>query len=257
MNSLFTIGADPELFVKNKKTFASIVGLLGGTKQQPLPIGEGCAVQEDNVTAEFCIPPCNTKEEFVKTIQYSINEIKTRVSFKNLSLAPNVASAIFPEKELKTPQAQEFGCTPDFNIYTGVENPFPVIENKRLRSAGGHIHIGTKVDIKELVPVLDLYLGVPSVILDKDTQRRQLYGKAGCIRIKPYGVEYRTLSNFWIWETKLIEWVYHQVEQACKKSSTVIKTLLKEGEFPNIINCINDNNTKLAIELINKYNITL
>jgi hypothetical protein len=46
--------------------------------------------------------------------------------------------------------------------------------------------------------MLDLRLAVPSLIWDKDKKRRLLYGKAGCFRPKPYGMEYRTLSNAWL-----------------------------------------------------------
>jgi hypothetical protein len=53
-----------------------------------------------------------------------------------------------------------------------------------------------------------MFLGLWSVINDPDTRRRQLYGKAGAIRFKPYGIEYRTLSNFWLADPKLIEKVW-------------------------------------------------
>jgi hypothetical protein len=33
---------------------------------------------------------------------------------------------------------------------------------------------------------------------DKDTERRKLYGKPGAFRPKPYGCEYRVLSNAWV-----------------------------------------------------------
>ena len=45
---------------------------------------------------------------------------------------------------------------------------------------------------------MDFFLGLPSVLYDADTERRKLYGKAGAMRYKPYGVEYRTLSNAWL-----------------------------------------------------------
>ena len=38
-----------------------------------------------------------------------------------------------------------------------------------------------------LVKYMDVFLGVPSVIKDKDTKRRSLYGKAGCFRLTDYG----------------------------------------------------------------------
>src|SRR3546814_1862742 len=54
------------------------------------------------------------------------------------------------------------------------------------------------MNCSDLVKQLDWYLGLWSLGKDKDKVRRSLYGKAGACRIKPYGVEYRVLSNFWI-----------------------------------------------------------
>ena len=54
----------------------------------------------------------------------------------------------------------------------------------------------------------DILLGLPSVLLDPDERRKQLYGKAGAMRFKKYGAEYRTLSNFWLFSDDLIEWAY-------------------------------------------------
>src|SRR3546814_9474953 len=35
-----------------------------------------------------------------------------------------------------------------------------------------------------------------------------MYGAAGAFRTKPYGVEYRVLSNAWLKDSKLMSWVY-------------------------------------------------
>jgi hypothetical protein len=50
---------------------------------------------------------------------------------------------------------------------------------------------------------LDAFVGLPSVAWDQQQGRREHYGLAGLYRKKTYGddiggVEYRTLSNFWL-----------------------------------------------------------
>jgi hypothetical protein len=254
---MFSIGADPELFLKNHDNkLISVVGLIGGTKQQPMPIGNGCAVQEDNVAAEFCIPACYSANEFVTSIQYALGDIQIRADKLGLTLANMVASASFDPDQLKTRKAREFGCDPDFNAYTLEVNPRPKADDKTLRSAGGHVHIGTDKPVEEVIRTLDLFLGVPSVIMDPDERRRQLYGKAGCFRPKPYGAEYRTLSNYWIWNQKTIEWVYHQVNDGLLFSDEFNREASRET-FDEIQDCINNNNKKLAEELIEKWTIKL
>ncbi len=44
----------------------------------------------------------------------------------------------------------------------------------------------------------DLFLGLPSAGADKQGKRRELYGKAGRYRPTSYGIEYRVLSNYWL-----------------------------------------------------------
>src|SRR3546814_4146318 len=107
-------------------------------------------------------------------------------------------------------KALELGCSPDYNAWTGGVNPPPdASQNPLMRCAGGHLHVGWTegeslgsiqhvMNCSDLVKQLDWYLGLWSLGKDKDKVRRSLYGKAGACRIKPYGVEYRVLSNFWI-----------------------------------------------------------
>lgn len=192
-----TIGADPELFIINEKTkkVVSSIGIIPGTKGNPyvaedMPSGFG--LETDNIVAEFNIPPVITEEGFINNIEYMKKYIDRFVKEKNPELGILCeASKTVDESELNSPEAKLFGCDVDFNAYTEKPNPKPEGAKTNLRSCGFHIHIGYKnnnIDTSlALVKYLDLYLGVPSVIKDKDKKRRSLYGKAGCFRLTPYG----------------------------------------------------------------------
>lgn len=243
----FTIGADPELFFRNKITgnFVSSVGLIGGTKEAPKPIGEGCAVQEDNVAVEFNTPPCDSMESFIASLDYNLNYLQDEAEKLGLTLAIE-PSGLFPWEELETPAARIFGCDPDFNAWTRQQNPRPANVAGNLRSAGGHIHVGfdwKKYNFEQVVRAMDIFVGCEMLEFDTDTQRRELYGKAGAFRRKPYGIEYRTASNAWIKSRELMEWAYRQTEKALtfvEKGKVVIPDLNMFNISNKIVNTINE-----------------
>jgi hypothetical protein len=215
-----TFGADPELFLKRRNNYISAVGRVGGTKEEPKKIEiAGAAIQEDNVAVEFNIPPAKTKAEFSKSIFEVLAYLTNLMEQQELSLALD-ASATFEASELESDQAKTFGCEPDYNAWLRIQNPPPELtaENWNLRSAGGHLHIGYANPDPEismdLIRLCDIFIGCPSVLLDHDTRRRQLYGKAGAFRFKDYGVEYRTLSNFWLRSRENTEFVIEQAQKA-------------------------------------------
>lgn len=218
------IGIDPEIFLRDRSSFVSGIGKFGGSKDNPLPFGTipGFALQEDNVALEFNTPPTDDCLTFVKYINTALKELEQRAKAQGLKLAI-VASAVFPDAELNNDNARRFGCDPDFNAWTMEENQRPNGVDPNLRSCGGHIHVGVDDwDMEQklnLVRSMDLYLGIPSVTLDGSDaakKRRDLYGKAGAFRDKVYGVEYRTLSNFWLRSDKLKKWAFNQSQEAVK-----------------------------------------
>lgn len=127
----------------------------------------------------------------------------------------------------------------------------------------GHIHIGYDESSFDksinIIRALDLFLGVPSIILDTDTLRRELYGKSGAFRIKNYGVEYRVLSNFWIQSQEIINLIFYNISQAIDfiNNSENTSELFNKKDSENIQNCINNCDKKLANRLIKKYNINI
>lgn len=252
------LGSDPEVFLKNQDTgeFVSVEGLLGGTKENPIPITEeGHAIQEDNCSAEFNIPACRNADDMHNHIQFVLDYINNKIKSKGLVVTTE-ASVIFDKKYLQSEQALTFGCEPDINAYTLNSNDIADTTGD-MRSAGGHIHVGyNNPDLEtsiELIKALDLFLGIPSMIMDKDTRRKELYGKSGAFRIKDYGCEYRVLSNFWIFNKETVNWVFKGVQKAVDfvndghKLSKDDETLIQEA--------INNNNKEAINRLSEMYNL--
>ncbi len=247
---MFSLGCDPEFFLKQNNKHVVAVGLIGGTKDFPRALDDkGHAVLEDNVAVEFNIPPAHNHHDFIKSIQHVMNELHKELPDYQFS---DASSVIFNEDDLWHPQALEFGCEPDYNAWTKEQNPRPKASDACLRSAGGHVHVGTDLDKIQVIRAMDFFLGVPSIKLDKyGARRRALYGGAGCMREKPYGVEYRTLSNFWIFKESLIEWVYNQTEKALNFVKEGNEFTEEQGKL--IQQCINKSDEKAYEILVRSY----
>lgn len=224
------VGADPELFMKNTNSgeFVSAHEQDGpripGTKLEPFKVPYG-AIQVDGTALEFNIDPAATVDQFVHNLKSVRKTLEEMVPGYNVVAEP---VAIFDQDYFtwQVPSiAQELGCMPDFNGWTHKTNPRPETQGKPIRTASGHIHIGWgndfDVEDKEhfihccrVSRQLDYYLGIHSLLWDKDPTRRELYGKAGAFRPKPYGMEYRVLSNRWLDSEPLMRWVYNTVQMA-------------------------------------------
>jgi len=246
-----TIGADVEVFVfKNNKPF-NLAGKIEGTKRNPKKTDFGYE-SWDNVSYEFAIDYTTDAVSFRNRILAGVDRAKD-IAQQFGGFVRIDASAVFKQEQLDTKEALVFGCEPDFSAWSLMENVNPMVRlkdlNPGLRSCGGHIHVGAKVDHVQLVRLLDLHLGVPSVILDKDKERRKLYGRAGAHRKKPYGVEYRALSNFWIKDEFFINWVYSQVRHCVSLAANEDQWVGKEVA-KNVVKCLNESDEKLAHDMI-------
>lgn len=215
MSKLLSIGCDPEVFVTRMGQVVPVCGLLGGTKEHPLPVLKG-AIQEDNVMAEFNIDTAKSIDEWVFNIHTVLAQLNLRLFDQGCGYMIK-ASHNFDEGALLEAgrQAMRFGCEPDLNTWTRQrQHPKPV---GGLRTCGGHIHVGHdggKKETQEIIKRMDFFLGIPSLIMDEDTERRTMYGSAGSFRFKSYGFEYRSLSNFWLRSEAHMKWAYEQTKRA-------------------------------------------
>ena len=218
-----TIGCDPELFVVNAEgKLVSAHGLIPGTKEAPHPVTGG-AVQVDGMAVEFNTNPTSHYNQFrknIKSVRKALDEMLVAQGYQSSC----VSTAKFDKEyfDSQPEEAKDLGCDPDFNAWLGgqvndkPETPLP------MRTAAGHVHIGWTeganinsenhmLDCIRVTKELDYLLGLPSLLWDKDTERRTLYGQAGAFRPKPYGCEYRVLSNQWLTQEHLTEFVFNVV----------------------------------------------
>lgn len=227
-----TIGSDPEVFVETLEgEVVSAVGMIPGTKDKPHPItDEGHYIQIDNVAMEFNIPPSKTEDEFVENITLVKSYLEDVAKNANLRLSTK-ASFSLKSKELKSPEAQVFGCEPDMNVYLKDINDPPNSEDKNLRCVGGHVHLGYPnpnfETTEKIVEAFDMFVTLPAMLECTDNRRRELYGKAGSFRVKdPWGLECRALSNYWIHSEESIRNVY-------KRSIAAVEAVL-DGTYEQL-----------------------
>lgn len=220
---MFTFGSDPEFILKKDGVMVPAVAVLPSQKNAHKY--QGSCFYHDNALAEIAVKPANCEEEAVSNIMGAIGELSRLTSPGSVHA---LASGVYPDTILDDPLCREVGCDPESCAYTMrliTDNhaAYDAIINTSHRTAGGHIHLGQYSgplveDGPEpifLVYLLDLFLGIPDVFLNKDPSqkdRRKLYGAAGRFRKKYYGVEYRTLSNYWLRNEFLIRWVYSTCE---------------------------------------------
>lgn len=205
-------GCDPELFVVDDGgRFRCADGLLPGTKAEPYKV-DGGAIQVDGFAAEVNTDPATSYKEFNSNLDKVLGQVQKMLPKGWALKASPVATFDEDEWDRAPDRAKELGCSPDFNAWTGSVNAPPDGDLiPRFRTAAGHIHLGWTegaanddaqhlMNCRDLVKQLDMFLGAWSVTQESadGLTRRALYGKAGACRIKPYGVEYRVLGNFWV-----------------------------------------------------------
>lgn len=257
------IGGDHEMFLQDKETkeIVSAEGIIKGTKHEPFNFDvedRFACTSLDNVLVEYNLKPAKTAAEFYYAIEKALNYIKSVIPANLEPVA--LPAARLDIKHLMTENALLFGCEPDYNAWTNTVNDRPVAEDGNLRSAGLHITLGydnhNEMINRQWIKTMDLFVGVPSILQEPDNDRKKLYGKAGAFRHTPFGVEYRSTSNYLLAEKRLIHWAFENTIEAINFVNDEKGYLLDE-EADTIIEAINNKDPEVARYLINKFQIQM
>jgi len=213
----FSFGSDPEFILSDGKgKFKSAIGIVKASKEKRLNIG-GNHFFYDNVLAECTVEPALSRDQAVENARKSL---KTYAEIVRPFRLTSFSSAEFDEMEMNHREARRAGCETEMCAYSlsavSSNRVKKFFRKSNFRTAGGHVHLGTEMGSSHeksvmLVRMLDLFLGVSSLVIDRSKEsllRRKLYGLPGRYRQPKHGIEYRTVGNFWLSSPRLVEIVY-------------------------------------------------
>jgi len=218
-----TLGCDPEFF------FSQNGKIKGSEKILPkeglhIPFRGKTKITIDGVQAELNPTPSICRQSLAYTLAACFYELKKATkNDKKLECDFSQGIKVLPiEMKTLSKEAKELGCSPSKNAYSKKNKiSFKGAAKQMYRSAGGHIHLGadhnSSIHLKKaikspdrLIPLLDILVGNTCVLIDRDEnniKRRKTYGEAGEYRTPKHGIEYRTLSNFWLQSYPLMSFV--------------------------------------------------
>ncbi len=274
--SLFgvSLGCDPEFFFRSGDKIVGAETVLPEKGINIPTFGATNKIIIDGVQAEInpaantcrAILSSNIKACFVE-LDKTLKEKKITADFSRAIEISKESLAVLKE------ESRKFGCAPSNNQYrtsSGFKIETVNPEEYRVRAAGGHIHLGFNKDSynyknigknkEKLVRMLDIILANTCVLIDRDPaniERRKVYGKAGEYRLPKHGLEYRTLSNFWLTSYQLMSFVFGTARYATylmndANADRYYKAFTSKVLVRDLLQAINMNDVDVAWENFEK-----
>jgi hypothetical protein len=263
------IGCDPELFLYDniKKRIVPACGIVEGSKESPIVLKNGGMVQLDGTVLEFGTPPVDpTGLNFSKALIETLNIIRKQLFDKHGDRYELRCGAVaaYSSKDIRVGHAGLMvGCSPQYilsdgrRVIRGILHSSGTISPRKV-PIGGHIHfgfvdemVGRKVmDYSALRFIRALNrLNISSFITDVPCDATKTRNSVmnfveftPTIRIKPYGVEFRNLSSYWLacpdvadlfskFHTQAVRTALgHMAVDACQVSTEIQECLQKLAE---------------------------
>ena len=255
-----SLGADPEMF------------LFSGNKLLPAweflpPKGEHVLQYWDGAQAEWKYnhEENHCQNNLVLFTRENLMDLQATAKQHDKNARLSLVNVVrIPKDVLATadPKHIELGCQPSWNAYRMKGTPVYDPRDLKYRFAGGHLHFGTwtpqRPNYVKIVKTLDSILGVWSVGVARymdNPIRRKYYGLAGEYRMPRYkggyGVEYRTLSNFWLASPAMLQLTW-DIGRMCVRLAGSRYLNLWAGNEDETIRTINDCDDEQAEKILKR-----
>lgn len=225
MKTLKRIGCDPELFLFDNvlDRIVPACGIVEGSKESPIMLINGGMVQLDGTVLEFGTPAVEPEgSNFSNALTDTLNIIRKQLSDKygsRYELRCGASAAYSPEDIANNHEGLVVGCSAQY-VMLNPENPRRgILESTGVLSPecvpiGGHLHFGfvDKMDSR----IVEDYSAIRYVTNMKRASVEYIMQDVNCqatnnrkdvmgfplstptIRVKPYGIEFRNLSSYWL-----------------------------------------------------------
>lgn len=261
MTTKILIGADPEVTLVGPAgrvvpAWTVTKGTKNGEKELVNP-EYGLSVHADGVALEFSMAPTDP-QTWPSQVDMCLSLLSHWCEEKKVTHIAKPTVGGWSKDALLHPLAVEVGCSEDFSAYS--LNPAiarPTVNMPDMgeeRCFGGHIHIGydkSLIPPFALVRLLDAFVYLPISNQDRQGQRRQFYGLPGLFREKPYGVEYRTPSNFWLYTRGAKTSLSHnilEVFKALENSADDVHAAYRAMNWDNVISILTTPETRAPVD---------
>lgn len=189
-----------------------------GSKERPVPLGDGYFTHPDACGIEFATPPCASATEFIEAIRHGQRLVEEHIGCAVVFVDRYDVSEILSPLEALSPAAvrtmMRMGCDPDYEVVNGVpvlrEVP-RAVANSTIRELGGHLHI----DMPEGINKADFTMLVGYHLRQyHHHDASSWYRRPNVYRPKEYGIEYRSLGASWAASSSTIKSVFDSVQTA-------------------------------------------
>ena len=225
MQTTKKIGCDPELFLFDKvlDRIVPACGLVEGSKESPIMLINGGMVQLDGTVLEFGTPPVDAEgTNFSSALRQTLDIIRKQLFDKHgdrYELRCGASAAYSPQDITQNHEGLLVGFSPQYIMMreqAPVRGILQSVEKLPLNNVpiGGHIHFGF-VDSMLSEKVQD-YSAMRYISVLKRSELHRYLSDVNCssvrrrndvmgfpegtptIRVKPYGIEFRNLSSYWL-----------------------------------------------------------
>jgi hypothetical protein len=256
-----TLGADPEIFVFANGKLLPAFEFLPDKKS-------GGKMYWDGFQAEWKYDHENNhcQNNLVLYTRENLSLLETQAKKRRKDAKLSLTNVVkIPKEILKTahPLHIELGCQPSFNAYKLKGEPVYDPRELLYRFAGGHMHFGTwrqRPPYVKIVKTADSILGIWSVGVARNLDnpiRRKYYGLPGEYRMPMYGqglygVEYRTLSNWWLAAPCVMQVSWDIARLCVRLASSRTYGKLWAATEDEVINTIKNCDAKYAMRILDR-----
>jgi hypothetical protein len=223
----FMLGSDPELVIFDRKLDRIIPsnGLVKGTKDKPYRLTNG-TVQLDGTATEIGPDAGRTAKEFLHNIKSVVQEVRQMlddVEPNRYELRCGQLVSYHPD-DVKNicPTSFDIGCSAEYEIISRNGQP----QLKEVRSSGkvsstavpigGHLHLGfcegeditDPLHLYDCRTLIDYFSYFTGCLHHLNRRRYEIRPVGSPVRVKTYGVEYRSPSSLWLADKELARMLF-------------------------------------------------